>query len=64
MAVNPLLLATLPEGRRRTRRLGTSTFFSIEGQEETERKGPGGAPVEPRKHSVSIVTAGNVDLLA
>ena len=46
------------------RRLGTSTFFSIEGQEETERKGPGGAPVEPRKHSVSTVTAGNVDLLA
>jgi len=40
MAVYPLLLATLPEGRRRTRRLGRSTFFSIEGQKETERKGP------------------------
>ena len=39
MTVYPLLLATLPEGRRRTRRLGTSTFFSIEGQEETERQG-------------------------
>ena len=32
MAVYPLLLATLPEGRRRARRLGTSTFFSLQHQ--------------------------------
>jgi len=41
-----------------------STFFSIEGQEEAERTRAGSAPVEPRKHVVSAVTGGNVDLLA
>ena len=41
-----------------------STFFSIEGQEETEKERPSGAPAEPRKHNVSTVTARNVDLLA
>jgi len=41
-----------------------STFFSIEGQEEAERTRPSGAQVESRKHSVSTVTGGNVDLLA
>ena len=64
MAVYPLLLATLPEGRRRARRLGTSTFFSIEGQEETERKGPGSMPERQHKRIVFAVTGRNVDLLA
>ena len=41
-----------------------STFLSIDGQEEAERTRAGGAPVEPRKHNVSTVTARNVDLLA
>ena len=41
-----------------------STFFSIEGQEEAERTRAGGAPAGPRKHNVSTVTGGNVDLLA
>ena len=41
-----------------------STFLSIDGQEEAERTRAGGAPVEPRKHNVSAVTGGNVDLLA
>jgi len=41
-----------------------STFFSIEGQEEAERTRADGAPAEPRKHNVSTVTGGNVDLLA
>ena len=41
-----------------------STFFSIEGQEEAERTRADGAPAEPRKHIVSAVTGGNVDLLA
>jgi len=40
-----------------------STFFSIDGQEEAERTRPSGAPVEPQKHNVSAVKAGNVDLL-
>ena len=64
MAVYPLLLATLPEERLRARRLGRSTFFSIEGPGETERTRPSGALAEPQKRIVSTVTGGNVDLLA
>ena len=64
MAVYSLLLATLPEWRRRARRLGRSTFFSIEGQEETERKGPGSMPERQHKQIVFAVIGGNIDLLA
>ena len=41
-----------------------SSFFSFEGPEETEKERPGGVPAGPRKHNVSTVTGGNVDLLA
>ena len=41
-----------------------STFFSIEGQEETERKGPGSMPERQHKRIVFAVTGRNVDLLA
>ena len=41
-----------------------STFFSVDGQEKAEGTWPSGVPAGPRKHNVSTVTGGNVDLLA